>query len=245
MEIKNIKCEISYDGSNYHGFQFQPREKTIQGEIQKALYSLCNKQIMIYGSGRTDAGVHARKQVINFNISDNIPIEKLPLILNLSLPDDIVINSASEMPKDFHSRYNARGKTYRYSIYNAMSVDVFRRKYTWHYPYPLDVIAMNKASMLYIGEHDFSTFSSVKAKADRVRTINESMVWQEGNEIIFQVSGDGFLHNMVRILAGTLIKVGNGKISVDDLPYIFESKDRRLAGVTAPARGLTLWDVIY
>ncbi len=245
MKTRNIKCEISYDGSSYHGFQFQPREKSVQGEIQKVLYTLFNKQIIIYGSGRTDAGVHARKQIINFNIGGNIPIEKLPIILNLSLPEDIIVNSAYEMPMDFHSRYNARGKTYRYSIYNEMAVDVFRRKYTWHYPHTLDVMAMNKASLLFLGEHDFSAFSSVKAKSDRVRTIYESKVWREENEIIFEIGGNGFLNNMVRILTGTLIKVGNGKILPEEIPFLFESRDRKLAGVTAPARGLTLWDVKY
>lgn len=245
MRTRNVKCEISYDGANYHGFQAQPRDKTVQGEIQKALYKISNKQIIITASGRTDAGVHARKQVINFNIDSNIPIKKLPIILNLLLPKDIIIKSAFEMPCDFHSRFNVKGKTYRYSIYNANTVDVFRRNYTWHYPYFLDVSAMSKASLLFLGEHDFSAFSSVKAKSYRVRKIYESSVWKEGNEIVFQVSGEGFLHNMVRILTGTLVKVGNGRMLPEEIPFLFDSKDRKLAGVTAPAKGLTLWDVMY
>ncbi len=245
MRIKNIKCEISYDGSNYSGFQVQPGEKTIQGEIQKVLSKITNKQIKINASGRTDTGVHARKQIINFFIESSIPIEKIPIVLNLSLPEDIIVKSAEEVSLDFHSRYDTKGKTYRYTICNDNYVDIFRRKYTWHFPYYLNVDAMNKASTFFVGEHDFSTFSSVKAKLNRVRTIYDSRVWEERSEIIFQISGNGFLHNMVRILTGTLIKVGSGKLEPDEIPYLFEKGDRKLAGVTAPARGLILWDVTY
>lgn len=245
MVLKNIKCEISYDGSNYSGFQIQPGLRTIQDEIQKALYKITNSKIKINASGRTDTGVHAKKQVINFHLDKEIPINKWPIILNLALPEDIVVNIAEEMPIDFHSRYDVKIKTYRYSIYNQSTINVFRRNYTLHYPYFLDVELMNKASKLYVGSHDFSSFSSVKAKLNRERIIYNSNVWKEGEEIIFEISGNGFLHNMVRILTGTLIKIGNGKMSPDDITLLLKKKDRKLAGVTVPAKGLTLWDVIY
>ncbi|MGD9678296.1 MAG: tRNA pseudouridine(38-40) synthase TruA [Vulcanibacillus sp.] len=245
MVLKNIKCEISYDGSEYCGYQIQPKLKTIQGEIQKVLTEITKSDIKVYASGRTDTGVHAKKQVINFYHDSNIPSERWAIALNMLLPDDIVVNTVEEMPLDFHARYDVRVKTYRYSINNQSVCNVFRRDFTLHYPYFLDVGLMNNASKLYIGSHDFSSYSSVKAKLNRERIIYDSEVWKEGDEIIFQISGNGFLHNMVRILMGTLIQVGNGKISADEFQLILEKKDRKLAGYTVPAKGLTLWDVIY
>ena len=245
MELKNIKCEISYDGFNYCGFQIQPGLKTIQGEIQKVLSKVTNDDIKIHASGRTDTGVHAKKQVINFQLNSNIPVERWSIIFNMLLPEDIVVNTVEEMPLDFHSRYDAKIKTYRYSINNQSTINVFRRNFTLYYPHFLDVELMNNASKLFVGSHDFSSFSSAKAKLNRERIIYDSKVWKEEEEIIFQVSGNGFLHNMVRILAGTLIKIGNGKMSAEEISLIFQKKDRKLAGCTVPAKGLTLWDVVY
>ncbi|OEF96450.1 tRNA pseudouridine(38-40) synthase TruA [Vulcanibacillus modesticaldus] len=246
MNVRNIKLEISYDGTNFHGFQIQPDQRTIQGELQKAIGMIIKQQIKITASGRTDTGVHARKQVCNFHTESRIPVEKWVDALNSLLPEDIVVKSATEMPFEFHSRFDVKKKIYRYSIYNDRVVDVFRRNYTWHYPYSLDIETMKKASQLFIGEHDFTSFSSAKSEIEnRTRTIYEAEIGKIGNEIYFQISGNGFLYNMVRIIMGTLVEVGSGKMSLEDIRSLFREKNRSMAGITAPAKGLTLWDVEY
>lgn len=243
---RNIKCEISYDGTDFHGFQIQPGKRTIQGEIESALEIITKQSIPIIASGRTDAGVHARKQVCNFFTESRIPEEKWEIAINSLLPNDIVILSANEMPLEFHSRYDVQTKTYRYYIYNNKTVDIFRRNFTWHYPYFLDTEKMKKASKLFIGEHDFTSFSSAKSDIkNKIRRIYESDIWVDQNEIIFQISGNGFLYNMVRILMGTLLKIGSNKMEPEAIVNLFAENNRTVAGITVPARGLTLWDVKY
>ena len=243
---KNIKCEIAYDGTLFHGYQIQPSMRTVQGELQKALYKVTKKNIQVIASGRTDAGVHARKQVCNFNNESDLTDNKWAIALNSILPEDIRVLNSIEVEENFHARYDVRKKVYRYYIYTGKIKDVFRRNYTWHYPYPLDLEQMVKASSYFLGEHDFTSFSSVKTDIeDKIRTIYESTISIESNEIIFQVAGNGFLYNMVRILMGTLIDVGKGKIKAEDIENIIKDKDRGLAGNTAPANGLILWDVFY
>ncbi len=242
---RNIKLEISYDGTHYHGFQTQPNRPTIQAELAKVLLGLTGTNTRIAASGRTDAGVHARKQVANFKLDVGIPLERLPLVFNLSLPADIRVMTASEVPATFHSRYDAVSKTYRYYIYNSRINDVFKRQYSWHIPFAIDVAKMHAAAEYFVGEHDFTSFSTLYGKDDRVRTIASSALWQEGEQVIYEVSGDGFLHNMVRIMVGTLVKVGDGTFLPEEIPIIMAKKDREAAGLTAPANGLFLWDVVY
>lgn len=242
----NIKCELSYDGTNFHGFQIQPNQRTVQGELHKAIYKIAKQNINVVATGRTDAGVHARKQVINFFTNSRIPEEKWEVALNSILPDDIIIMSSSKVQPKFHSRYDVKVKTYRYNIYNQRKIDVFRRHYTWHCPYSLDIDMMKEASRLFIGEHDFTSFSSGKTDIEnKVRKIYKSDIWQDGNEIIFQISGSGFLYNMVRIIMGTLIEIGKGKMETDDILKLFQQKNRIQATKTVAAKGLTLWDVEY
>ncbi|KXG45111.1 tRNA pseudouridine(38-40) synthase TruA [Tepidibacillus infernus] len=244
--MKNIKLEVSYDGTAFHGFQVQPNQRTIQGELEDALQRLTNQPVKIIGSGRTDAGVHAKKQVCNFKINHSMPLSKWPVALNALLPEDIVVNSASEVPLEFHSRFDVRQKTYRYSIYHHTYVNIFRRHYTWHYPYPLDVEKMKAVSKVFIGEHDFTAFSSAKTTVEnKVRKIYAADLWKKENEIYFQITGNGFLYNMVRIVVGTLVEVGRNKMDPEEVMELFEKKNRSLAGLTAPAKGLTLWDVQY
>lgn len=246
MAMKNIKLEISYDGTNFCGFQIQPELRTVQGELQRSLSIISQSKITINASGRTDTGVHARKQVCNFLTELDIPSYKWAEVLNPLLPDDIVILNSSEVPLDFHSRYHAKRKTYRYAVHHNKTLDVFRRNYTWFYPYPLDITRMQEASQLFLGEHDFTAFSSIKASVkSKIRIISSSEVWQEGNEIYFQVTGNGFLYNMVRIMMGTLISCSRNKITPTELIDLFSTKERGKAGTTAPAKGLTLWDVEY
>ena len=242
---RNIKLEISYDGTNYHGFQTQPDRPTVQAELAKVLFELTGGNVRLAASGRTDAGVHARKQVVHFKLDEAIPIEKLPTVFNRLLPADIRATAASEVGKEFHSRYDAVWKTYRYYIYNARISDVFLRQYSWHVPFAIDVVAMQQAARYFKGTHDFTSFSTLYGKYDRVRTITRSEIWQEGNQVIFEVTGSGFLHNMVRIMIGTLVRVGDGTLLPEEIGTIIEKQNRREAGPTAPASGLFLWDVEY
>ncbi len=243
---RNIKCEISYDGTDFHGFQIQPNHRTVQGELESALYRLTKQKISINASGRTDAGVHAKKQVCNFITDSNIPGEKWRLALKPELPDDIIMVNTTEAPLSFHSRFDVKKKTYRYYIYHHMSPDIFHRRFSWHYPYKLDLELMQVASQLFEGEHDFTNFSSARTdKENKIRRIDEAMLWKEGNEIIFQISGSGFLYNMVRIIMGTLIEVGRKKMNKEEIIPLFYTKEKILKAKTAPAHGLSLWDVQY
>jgi len=243
---RNIKCEISYDGTDFHGFQVQPKQRTVQGELMNSIYKLTKEEVNIFASGRTDAGVHAKKQVCNFYTDSDIPAAKWKNALNAVLPDGIIILNSTEVPSAFHSRYDAKEKTYRYHISNNKSLDLFRRRYVWHYPYDLNVVEMKKASKIFLGEHDFTAFSSAKTKIEnKVRNIYQSEIWEENNEIIYQITGNGFLYNMVRIIVGTLVDFGGNRIKVEDIEEVLNSKDRNNAGKTAPAKGLFLWDIKY
>lgn len=243
---KNIKCEISYDGTDFHGFQVQPNQRTIQGELINSIYKLTKEEVTIIASGRTDAGVHARKQVCNFYTDSNIPAARWKNALNAVLPDGIIILNSTEVPSTFHSRYDVKEKTYRYHISNKENLDLFRRKYAWHYPHELKIDEMRKASKKFLGEHNFTSFSSAKTEIDnKVRFIYQSEIWEENNEIIYQVTGNGFLYNMVRIIVGTLVDVGSNRKKIEDIEGILSSEDRNNAGKTAPAKGLFLWDIKY
>ena len=244
--MKNIKIEISYDGTAYSGFQIQPNARTIQQELEKAIYQLTNEEIKIIGSGRTDAGVHAKRQVCNFKTTSSIPIDRWKLALNSVLPEDIVVNHAEEVSDNFHSRFGVKEKTYRYTVDNALIPDVFSRNTAWHIPYSLDIAKMQEASRFFLGEHDYSAYASTKTEViDKQREIYHFNIWSEGQFIYFQVTGNGFLYNMVRIMVGTLVEIGSNKRDQQAIPDLLLSKSRIKAGITAPAKGLMLWNVKY
>lgn len=244
--MRNIALIVSYDGTAYRGFQTQPGGGTIQDELERAIRSLTGTDVRVEGSGRTDAGVHALGQVVSFRTETPIPIRKWALALNGRLPDDIIVRSAHEMSEDFHARYSAVRKTYRYSISTGKFPEIFTARYRYHHYRPLDEDAMRDALKFFIGEHDFTAFSSAGApRKSNVRTIYEARLERDGNDLHLYLTGSGFLYNMVRIIAGTLIEIGEGKKAPGHIPAILETKDRNMAGPKAPAQGLALWRVEY
>lgn len=244
--MRNIKLTIEYDGKCYNGWQKQPNKLNIQGEIERAIYNITKEEIDLIGSGRTDAGVHALGQVANFKTNSEISIEKLPLAINSQLKNSIVIKEAEEVDERFHSRYNAKHKTYRYIINNSKCGTAIYRNLEYSYPFKLDAEKMKQASKYFEGEHDFKAFkSSGTSSKNSVRTIYKAIVKQEGEKIIIELTGNGFLYNMVRIISGTLLDVGLGKIQPEEIPEMIESKDRQRAGKTLPAHGLYLVEVKY
>lgn len=243
---RKIKLTISYDGTGYGGFQIQPNAPTIQQHLEEAISNVAQEQIKIIGSGRTDAGVHARGQVIHFESGCSIPPERWPLALNRLLPADIVVVSAEEVPDSFHARFDVKAKTYQYLIYNAPIKDVFLRQYSWHVPQPLDDDLMDEASRYLSGRHDFTSFCSPKTEiTDRVREISRADVSRSGQLIRLTFRGNGFLYNMVRIITGTLVEIGLKKRSPEEIKEILAARDREHAGPTAPPQGLCLWEVSY
>ncbi|QXM07344.1 tRNA pseudouridine(38-40) synthase TruA [Crassaminicella indica] len=244
--MKNVKLIIEYDGTNFSGWQIQPNARTVQEVIEKSLEKIMKKPVKINGSGRTDAGVHALGQVANFCEKFSIPVEKIPLALNALLPKEISIKNAIEVPKDFHARYNAVGKEYIYKIYNGAIRSPILRNYTYFVPKPLNIEKMKMACDYFVGEHDFKGFMASKSGVvDTIRNIYALQVYKKDEILIIKAIGNGFLYNMVRIIAGTLVDVGIGKIKVEDIPYIIKSGKREKAGHTAPPQGLYLSKVFY
>lgn len=244
--MKNVRMTVAYDGTNYHGFQTQPSGNTIQDQLEAGIRMLTSEEIRINGSGRTDAGVHARAQVFNFHTESRIPIDRWAIALNARLPDDIVIQSAEEVPEDFHARFSAKRKTYRYAIDTSKFPNVFTRQYRFHHHAPLDVAAMREGLAALVGEHDFTSFASPQStQPSHVRTIFDASIEQHQDGLDIFVTGNGFLYNMVRIIAGTAIWIGEGKMSASDIPGILAACDRTKAGPTAMAHGLMLWHVEY
>lgn len=244
--MKRLKCVVAYDGTDFSGFQVQPDQITIQGEIEAALQRITGEQIQIAGSGRTDAGVHARGQVFHFDTSCSIPLEKWRFVLNNQLSDAIIIQSVEEVDHHFHSRFDVKEKEYRYCIDNGEVPDLYRHRYAEHIRFPLDVTAMQQGARFLIGEHDFTSFCSAKTHVeDKVRTIFEVSVVRESDLVWITCRGNGFLYNMVRIIVGTLIEVGQGKRAPEEIKEILEACDREKAGLTASAKGLTMWNVVY
>jgi len=270
--VRNVALVVSYDGTDYQGYQSQPGGRTIQNKLEEAIRALTGEEVRLIGSGRTDAGVHARCQVVNFGTSSRIPIERWAIALNARLPGDIVVHSAHLVPDDFHSRHGAISKTYRYTINCYRTPDLFRRRYEFHHPTPLNVECMREALAHLVGEHDFTSFTSPHStQPNHVRTILDARIevehgadeqlysneaydrrWDEANYpgkrrgiVHLYVTGTGFLYNMVRIIAGTLIEVGEGKRAPDELAVILAARDRAKAGPTAVPQGLILWEVEY
>lgn len=244
----NYKITISYDGTEYKGWQKQGNTKnTIQGAIEKAVKLATGEEAEVVGSGRTDAGVHAIGQVANFKLSRRIDVEKLKEQLNRNVHDDICIAEVEEVNERFHSRLNAKGKRYLYRIQNTVESDVFSKSFVYHYDAELDLDKMKNASEAFLGTHDFKSFCSNKhMKKSTERTIYSiDITKSDTGEIRILFYGKGFLYNMVRIMVGTLIDAGRGKINREDIENILELKDREKAGATAPACGLTLLEVEY
>lgn len=242
----NVRLDLQFDGTDYHGWQVQPDCLTVQGLMQNAIYKATGEDIKPQGSSRTDAGVHATGFVCNFKTSSSIPCERLPFALNTYLPSDIRCIGAEIVPEDFNASRSALAKTYRYTIDNSLFGDVLRNRYSWHYKYKLDIDKMKEASKHFIGTYDFVGFASSGYSVETtVRTIYELNTEKNDNIITIDVKGNGFLYNMVRIITGTLVYVGGGKIAPDDIPHIINYKDRTKAGITAPAKGLCLKEVFY
>ena len=244
--MRNLRLDICYDGTRYRGWQRLPgKDDTIQGKLETTLSRILGEPIEISGSGRTDAGVHARGQVANFHCESAMPAGEILAQLRRYLPEDIGIYSCKDVSPRFHARLNAREKTYRYRIWNSEEPCVFDRRYVAVMPEALDLSAMEQAAEYLCGEHDFSAFcGNAKMKKSTVRFLRAIEISRQGREIQICFTGNGFLHNMVRILAGTLVEVGRGTRSADSIPQLFGGK-RAEAGFLAPAQGLCLVEVRY
>lgn len=244
--MRNIKLIIEYDGTEYCGFQRQNKDITVQGTLEKSISKATNEVVDLIGSSRTDAGVHARGMVCNFSTNSTIPEEKFREAINSRLPDDIVIIKSEEVGEDFHARYCSKGKTYSYTILNRYQTCAIGKNFFFQVKEELDIDNMKKACTYFIGKHDFKAFqskgSSVKTT---IRTINELYIEKELDIIKIHITADGFLYNMVRIIVGTLIQVGKGKIKPEDVEAIIESRNRLKAGPCSKPNGLVLEKVYY
>lgn len=241
--LRRIMLSVAYDGTNYHGWQIQPKCITIEGVLNTCLTDLFGEEIQVIGASRTDAGVHALGNIAVFDTHARIPAEKMPYACNQRLPEDIRIQKAWEVPLDFHPRKCESRKTYEYRILNTKFQLPSKRLYS-HWTYlPLDERKMQEAAKVLVGEHDFTSFCSIYSQSENhVRTIYDCRIFREGeNEIVIRVTGNGFLYNMVRIIAGTLMEAGQGKRDAENVKAVLEAKDRTKAGPTAPAKGLTLY----
>lgn len=247
--MRNIKVTIAYDGANYHGFQEQrgTEFQTVQEVLEERLAKLAKREIRVIGAGRTDAGVHARGQVINFHPGDwPIPAERVAYALNSVLPEDIVALESEEAPASFHARFSAIAKQYRYTIYNGKRHSPFLRLYSYHIPQPLNLQAMQEGAGFLLGKHDFSAFRALGTPVKTTaRNLLEARVTGEGDLVYVDLRADGFLYHMARMITGTLIRVGLGKIDAVEVAGILASRDSQKAGPTAPARGLCLEKVLY
>lgn len=246
--LKRILFTIAYDGSDFFGWQKQPDEniRTVQGEFEKALGRFLKKNVECIGASRTDRGVHAMGQRAVIDIDTTVPTEKFPLALHSFLPEDISVVKAEDVSEEFHPRYDCVKKTYRYKIYNGKYRNPICRKYSEYCHVFLDEKKMNEVSKAFIGTHDFKAFAaSGNSSKTTVRTIFDIYVKREGEFVVITVTGDGFLYNMIRIMAGTLMLAGTGKLDFDGLLKIIESRDRTKAGKTAGPNGLTLMEINY
>lgn len=244
--MKRVKLEIAYDGTRYCGWQLQPGQPTIEAEINKALSDLLGEEITVIGASRTDSGVHALGNVAIFDTNSAIPAEKISFALNVRLPEDIRVQSSAQVAPDFHPRRTVSRKTYEYRILNRKIALPTERLYSTFIYYDLNVAKMQEAAGHLIGKHDFKSFCSVKTQVtDTVRVIYQLEVRQAGEMITISVTGNGFLYNMVRIIAGTLIEIGRGAYPPERITEMLKGCDRNLAGPTAPAEGLTLIKIEY
>lgn len=246
QKLRRIKLVVAYDGTNYCGWQVQPNGISIQSMLQQHIEELIGDKILLTGASRTDSGVHALGQVAVFDTTKTWPAERFVPALNQRLPKDINIQSAEEVPLDFHPRYQNTLKTYEYRILNSRVPVPTQRLYSYFVPQPLDVEAMEMAAKEILGTHDFHNFSSTKTNVkDTVRTITDISLRKEGDMIYLRITGDGFLYNMVRIIVGGLLKVGFHKKTAEDIRNSLETSERQVVGSTAPPQGLTLVNIEY
>lgn len=245
--MRNLKLTLCYEGADFAGWQVQPGRRTIQNEIEAALGEIEGRAVRIEGSGRTDAGVHALGQVASFRLENRIPLKNLQKALNCRLPPSIRVLSVEEVAADFHARHSAIAKTYEYRWWRDEVCPPFERRYVCNHPYPLDEEAMIRAAPLFEGERDFRSLATNNGgdQLSTIRTIYSSKLERVGPRLIYRVRGSGFLYNMVRNIAGTLLEVGRGNLALDDIDTILAARDRATAGPTAPAAGLFLVSVEY
>ncbi|MCL6516898.1 tRNA pseudouridine(38-40) synthase TruA [Alicyclobacillus sp.] len=242
---ERIRMQVAYDGTDFHGFARQRGLRTVQGTLEEAIGRILGMAVEVEGSGRTDAGVHARSQVVHWEQPYGPPPERYPEVLRRVLPEDLIPLQADLAPPGFHARFSAKRKTYRYTIQRARVPDVFTHRYAWHVPVALDLAKMRDAAQQLVGEHDFTSFCAAATPVeDKRRVIHEIRLEERETYLDVYCTGNGFLQYMVRIIVGTLVDIGMGRL---DRPVaeILHARDRRLAGRTAPAKGLTLWEVVY
>jgi tRNA pseudouridine38-40 synthase len=250
VDCVRIKLIVAYDGANYAGWQTQKIGVGVQQKVELALAQLFPSSKPIHSSSRTDTGVHALGMAAHADIPKSewrIPPRKLVLALNAHLPEDIRVQSVTRVRSDFHARFQAKGKQYRYFLWNHAAQNPLLRHHSWHVPQKLDLAKMQASAIHLIGTHDFRAFAANRnyPMPDTVRTLRRCQVSRRGPLLTFIIEGDGFLYKMCRGIVGTLVQVGQGKFEADDLPRMLAGKDRRLAGMTAPAQGLVLWKVFY
>ncbi|MFC0013848.1 MULTISPECIES: tRNA pseudouridine(38-40) synthase TruA [Allobacillus] len=245
--MQRLKVQLAYDGTLFSGFQVQVNARTVQEEIEKSLMKIHQQAIRIYASGRTDSGVHARAQVMHFDSPLDLTESNWQRALQTTLPNDISIEKVEKVPQDFHARKDALDKTYRYIIRFSDDYDVFNRNYEWHVRQRLDIKEMREAASQIQGTHDFTAFSASKTnvKGDKTRTIHNIELHESDEHVVVEVTGDGFLTHMVRIIVGTLVDIGSKRKNLQCIQEAFETNDRRVLGQTAPPQGLFLWKVNY
>lgn len=245
--MKRVRITVAYDGTNYCGWQIQPNGITIEEVLNREISKLTGEEIHIIGASRTDSGVHALGNVAVFDTNSSIPPERMAYALNRRLPEDIVIVKSGEVAADWHPRYqDGVKKTYEYHIYNDKNPNPLRRQYAAFVSFPMDIENMKKGAAYLVGEHDFASFCNVRTNAEStVRRIESIGIEKEGAEITIRITGNGFLYNMVRIIAGTLMRVGRGFYTPERVKEILDARERTEAGVTAPAKGLVLAEICY
>lgn len=250
MRTLKFKLTLAYDGTAWQGWQSQRSGKGVQDRVEAALARLFPAAPRVESSSRTDAGVHARGMVAHFEIPAEqfrMPARHLALAINACLPDDIRVSAAVRAPASFHARFDATGKQYRYRVWNDPVMDPLRRAQAWHVPRPLDLAAMREAAAHFIGRQDFRAFTANRGDVleDAVRTLTRCDIVRRGRELTFVIEGEGFLYKMCRGIVGTLVQVGEGRVPAAGVKDMLAQRDRRAAGVNAPAHGLVLWKVFY
>lgn len=244
--MKNIKLIVEYEGTNFSGWQIQPNLRTVEGELKAALDKATGEDINVIGAGRTDKKVHSLGQVVNFHTNIDIPGENYKKLMDFLLPDDISIKDSCEVDENFHSRFDAKSRQYKYLVYNRELPNAIYRNFSYHFPYYLDIEKMREASRYLIGTHDFTAFKQTEnVEINPIRTIEMIEIEKNGDFFQFRIRGNAFLHNMVRIIVGTLLFIGTGKLEAEELEDILKSKDRSRAGITAGPEGLFLEEVNY
>ena len=250
-EVRTLRLRLSYDGSDFHGWQVQPGKATVQAAVSEAVWAVTGERVVVHGSGRTDAGVHAEGQVAHVSLREaRLPAEALQRALNARLPASVRVLEASEAAADFHARRQARSKCYRYRIYREAVCPPFLWRYVYHHPYRLEEGAMAAAAAGFVGRHDFRSFAASPSRGaaplgDTVRTVTRSELWRAGPELVYEVEGRGFLHHMVRNLVGYLLEVGRGRRRGEEIAAVLAARERRAAAATAPPQGLYLMWVAY